>query len=233
MPPVVGILFGVILLLVLNLAIVYASGWSPAPARPSGDDGADLGPERKTQIAIAITLAVGLLTLIYAFNEPNRQAEAYDRQKETSIDRRAAPVRPVLLRLPWLQRPGRHRPREGVLAANLTLRKATDDADDNKKLFDFLTKTITRGRPNTPMPAWGLSDGGLPRARRDQRAGRLHHARRLQPRRVFRRGRRAHAGCARCGRPAPPRAASLTPRAAAPATPSRRSKQHAAPSART
>ena len=88
MPPVVGILLGVILLLVLIFAIAYASGWAPRTAGPSGEElGAGVGPERKAQIAIAITLATGLLMLIYAMNEPNRQAEAYDRQKETSIER--------------------------------------------------------------------------------------------------------------------------------------------------
>jgi cytochrome c len=34
------------------------------------------------------------------------------------------------------------------------------DADERKKTYDFLFKTIQRGRPGTPMPAWGQSDGG-------------------------------------------------------------------------
>jgi cytochrome c len=34
------------------------------------------------------------------------------------------------------------------------------DPDDRKKTYDFIYKTIQRGRPGTPMPAWGQSDGG-------------------------------------------------------------------------
>ncbi len=161
MPPIVGILFGVILLLVLILAIAYASGWSPRTAGPSGEAlEPGVGPERKTQIAIAITLALGLLLLIYGLGEPSRQAEAYQRQRETSIERGAHFFATYCYTCHGYNGQGAIVPGQGVLAANLTLRKATGDPDEDKKLFDFLTKTITRGRPNTPMPAWGLSDGG-------------------------------------------------------------------------
>jgi len=34
------------------------------------------------------------------------------------------------------------------------------DPDQYKKTYDFIFKTIQRGRPGTPMPAWGQSDGG-------------------------------------------------------------------------
>jgi mono/diheme cytochrome c family protein len=161
MPPVVGILFGIILLLVLIFAIAYASGWSPRTPGPSGE-GADsgIGPERKTQLAIAVTLALGLLTLIYGLNEPNRQAEAYERQREMSIHRGEHLYAQYCYSCHGYTGQGAIVPGQGVLAANLTLRKATGDADEDKKLFDFLTKTIARGRPNTPMPAWGLRDGG-------------------------------------------------------------------------
>jgi mono/diheme cytochrome c family protein/cytochrome c2 len=161
MPPVVGILLGVILLLLLIFAIAYASGWSPRTAGPS-DEGPDsgIGPERKTQLAIAVTLALGLLTLIYGLNEPNRQAEAYHRQKEMSIHRGEHLYAQYCYGCHGYTGQGAIVPGQGVLAANLTTRKATADADEDKKLFDFLTKTIARGRPNTPMPAWGLNDGG-------------------------------------------------------------------------
>ena len=161
MPPIVGILFGVILLLVLIFAIAYASGWAPRTAGPSGEGlGPGVGPERKAQIAIAVTLALGLLTLIYGLNEPNRQAEAYQRKRETSIERGEHFYAQYCYGCHGYNGQGAIVLGQGVLAANLTLRKATGDPDDDKKLFDFLTKTITRGRPNTPMPAWGLSDGG-------------------------------------------------------------------------
>jgi mono/diheme cytochrome c family protein len=161
MPPVVGILFGVILLLLLIFAIAYASGWSPRTAGPTDEGlGPGVGPERKTQLAIAVTLAVGTLMLIYAINEPNRQAEAYERQRDESIDRGAHMFAQYCYGCHGYNGQGAIVPGQGLLAANLTLRKATGDKDDDRKLFDFLTKTITRGRPNTPMPAWGLSDGG-------------------------------------------------------------------------
>jgi mono/diheme cytochrome c family protein len=161
MPPIVGILLGVILLLVLIFSIAYASGWAPRTAGPSGEGvGPGVGGERKAQIAIAITLALGLLILIYGLNEPNRQAEAYERQRETSIERGAHYFAQYCYGCHGYNGQGAIVPGQGVLAANLTLRKATGNPDDDKKLFDFLTKTISRGRPNTPMPAWGLADGG-------------------------------------------------------------------------
>ncbi|HLH21017.1 MAG TPA: c-type cytochrome [Chloroflexota bacterium] len=161
MPPIVGILFGVILLLVLLFAIAYASGWTPRTAGPSGEGLAPgVGPERKAQIAIAITLAIGLLLLIYGLSEPSRQAEAYQRQRETSIEFGAHEFAQYCYGCHGYNGQGAMVPGQNIMAANLTLRKATGNPDDDKKLFDFLTKTITRGRPNTPMPAWGLSDGG-------------------------------------------------------------------------
>jgi mono/diheme cytochrome c family protein len=34
------------------------------------------------------------------------------------------------------------------------------DADEQRRVYDLISKTIHRGRPNTPMPAWGRLDGG-------------------------------------------------------------------------
>src|SRR4029079_15033151 len=46
--------------------------------------------------------------------------------------------------LPVWHRPGRRRP----------------EADTRAKEYDFIFKTIQRGRPGTPMPTWGQIDGG-------------------------------------------------------------------------
>src|SRR6266852_77400 len=161
MPPIVGILIGVVLLLLLAFAVSYASGWAARPAAaPAEDVSGTLGRERKAQAAIAITLGVGLLLLLYGLNEPRRQAEAFERQREISIERGAHAYAQYCYGCHGYTGTGAIVPGQGIQAANLTVRKATGDRDDDRKLFDFLTKTIARGRPNTPMPAWGLRDGG-------------------------------------------------------------------------
>ncbi|HEY7063301.1 MAG TPA: cytochrome c [Chloroflexota bacterium] len=161
MPSEVGLVLGIILFLLVIFAAAYASGWSPHTAAPSGEEPAGgLSAERKLQIVIALSLALGVLMLIYGLTEPTRQAEAYQRQKETSIERGQHFFATYCYTCHGYNGQGAIVPGQEVMAANLTLRKATGVPDDDKKLFDFLTKTITRGRPNTPMPAWGLSDGG-------------------------------------------------------------------------
>jgi mono/diheme cytochrome c family protein len=167
MPAVVGVLIGLVLLVILGLAVAYATGLGARPATAAStapdadaDGAANVGPERKAQLAIAVTIAVGVITLIYGLNEPHRQAEAIERQRHLAMERGAGIYARLCYTCHGYTGTGAIVPGAEVMAANLSLRRATGDRDEDRKTFDFLTKTIARGRPNTPMPAWGLRDGG-------------------------------------------------------------------------
>jgi mono/diheme cytochrome c family protein len=160
MPLIVGVGVGILLLVVLACAVAYASGWSPDAPAVTADGDAPVGQERKAQFIIAILAGIGLMTIVYGMSEPERQARAFERQRETSVHRGAHAYAQYCYGCHGYSGTGAIVPGQGVLAANLTNRRATGDRDDDRKTYDFLTKTIARGRPNTPMPAWGLRDGG-------------------------------------------------------------------------
>jgi mono/diheme cytochrome c family protein len=162
---VFGVLAGIVLLVLLAFAVAYASGWSPGTAAGGpapGDTEAPhaVGAERKIQVVVATVLAIGVLLVLYGLNEPNRQAAAFVRQREEAIDRGMHAFAQYCVPCHGYNGAGAIVPGQGVLAANLTVHRATGDRDEDRKTLDFLVKTITRGRPGTPMPAWGISDGG-------------------------------------------------------------------------
>jgi mono/diheme cytochrome c family protein len=159
-PAIVGILVGVALLLVLAFAVSYASGWAPRTAAADGETLGTLGAERKVQLLIAIMLGIGIITLIYGLSEPHRQAEAFQRQRHESVDRGAHAYAQFCYGCHGYNGTGAIVPGQGVLGANLTIRRAMDDRDENRKTYDLLFKTIARGRLGTAMPPWGLRDGG-------------------------------------------------------------------------
>jgi mono/diheme cytochrome c family protein len=160
MPMLVGILVGIGLLLILAFAVSYAAGWSAGGAVADGDSAATLGQERKAQLIIGVLLGTGLILLLYGLSEPSRQAEAFERQRHTSVERGAHSYAQYCYNCHGYNGAGAIVPGQGIQGANLTIRRASDDRDDNRRTYDLLTKTIARGRPNTPMPAWGLRDGG-------------------------------------------------------------------------
>ncbi len=167
MPAIVAILIGLALLVLLAFAVAYATGFGSRPAgtgeaapTAEGELPPGVGAERKTQVAMAMILTIGVVMLLYGLNEPQRQAAAIERQRETAMERGARLYAQYCFGCHGYNGQGAIVPGQEVLAANLALRAATGDRDEDRKLFDFLTKTIARGRPNTPMPAWGLQDGG-------------------------------------------------------------------------
>jgi mono/diheme cytochrome c family protein len=160
MPVIVGILVGIALLLILAFAVSYAAGWSAGGAEPDVDSAATIGQERKAQLVIGALIGTGVILLIYGLSEPSRQAEAFERQRHTAVERGAHAYAQYCYGCHGYTGSGAIVPGQGIQAANLTIRRASGDRDDDRKTYDLLTKTIARGRPNTPMPAWGLRDGG-------------------------------------------------------------------------
>ena len=155
---------GIFLLWVL----LYASG----VVRPRAAEGGEAGPtgveamERKVLLSTGMIIAIGALLTIYGFVDPGRQAGAKERQLDTSIKRGAEQYATLCYSCHGEDGkgavvPGSDPPR---VAPQLNRDQFADawrsDPDEFKKTTDLVYKTIQRGRPGTPMPAWGQTDGG-------------------------------------------------------------------------
>src|SRR3979490_1012792 len=159
-----ALITAVFLFLVLGPVLWYAARVAePLPEAPPGPPTGALAMERKIIAIVAMIAAMALLFLCYGFREPARQAVAGEEQLDVSIGRgittftslcfpchgekgqgAVVPDWPTLRLAPQLNRPDR-RP---------------TGSDERAKMYDFIFKTIQRGRIGTPMPAWGQIDGG-------------------------------------------------------------------------
>ena len=100
---------------------------------------------------------MALLFLGYGFREPARQSAG-----EQQLDSLVAASK-TRCRLPCHgERPGRGRPTTPLRLAPALNRPdlRPTGQDERSKEYDFIFKTIQRGRPGTPMPTWGQIDGG-------------------------------------------------------------------------
>src|SRR6266851_4323961 len=160
-----ALITAVFLLLVLGAVLWYAARVAePLPDAPPGPPTGALAMERKIIAIVAMIAAMALLFLGYGFREPARQVVAQEGQLNTSIGRGITTF--TTLCFPCHGEKG-----QGAVVPDVTpLRLAPPlnrpdlrptDPDERKKTYDFLFKTIQRGRPGTPMPSWGQSDGGV------------------------------------------------------------------------
>jgi cytochrome c1 len=152
------------LLLVLGAVLWYAARVAePLPDAPPGPPTGALAMERKIIAIVAMTAAMALLFLGYGFREPARQVVAQETQLDTSIGRGITSF--TTLCFPCHGEKG-----QGAVVPDVTpLRLAPPlnrpdlrptEPDLRTKEYDFIFKTIQRGRPGTPMPTWGQIDGG-------------------------------------------------------------------------
>src|SRR5438105_4496867 len=152
------------LLLVLGAVLWYAARVAePLPEAPPGPPTGALAMERKIIAIVAMIAAMALLFLGYGFREPARQVVAQEAQLDTSIGR-------GINNFTTLCFPCHGEKGQGAVVPDVTpLRLAPPlnrpdlrptEADLRTKEYDFIFKTIQRGRPGTPMPTWGQIDGG-------------------------------------------------------------------------
>jgi cytochrome c len=152
------------LLLVLGTVLWYAARVAqPLPEAPAGAPTGALAMERKIIAIVAMIAAMALLFLGYGFREPARQVVSQEAQLDTSIGRGITTF--TSLCFPCHGEKG-----QGAVVPDVTpLRLAPPlnrpdlrptEADARAKMYDFIFKTIQRGRPGTPMPTWGQIDGG-------------------------------------------------------------------------
>ena len=187
MPMIVGVLVGIALLLILAFAVSYAAGWSAGGAAVDSDAAATLGQERKAQLIIGVLLGTGLILLMYGLSEPPARRRPSSASGTRPSNAGRTPSRSIAMAATATPATGAIVPGQGIQAANLTIRRATGDRDDDRKTYDLLTKTIARGRPEHADAGLGAARRRVAERRGDLRARDLHHVRELE--------RGAGAGC--------------------------------------
>jgi cytochrome c len=159
-----ALITAVFLLLVLGAVLWYAARAAvPLPEGPAGPPTGALAMERKIIAIVAMLAAMALLFLGYGFREPARQVQSQEQQLDTSIGRGIDSF--TTLCFPCHGEKGQGAivpdsdpPRLAPGLDRADLRPT--DSDTRTKEYDFIFKTIQRGRPGTPMPTWGQIDGG-------------------------------------------------------------------------
>jgi len=162
-----AVILFIAMLLLLGLLVVYASGvgrraHEEAPEIPTGNP----SMERKVVAVLAMLILSGILLTGYSFVEPKRQAEAQARQDIRSIDRGIENYTTLCVGCHGVNGAGAVVPGTGsspIVAPALNrpdLRPNPNDKDAYTQQYNFISKTIHRGRVGTPMPPWGKSDGG-------------------------------------------------------------------------
>src|SRR3979411_2067525 len=153
------------LLLVLGAVLWYAARVAePLPDVPPGPPTGALAMERKIIAIVAMIAAMALLFLGYGFREPARQVVAQEAQLDISIGRGITSF--TTLCFPCHGEKGKggggpasSPPRRPAAPLNRPDLLPTE-SDALTKEYEFIFKTIQRGRPGTPMPTWGQIDGG-------------------------------------------------------------------------
>src|SRR4030088_2002885 len=161
-PP--ALITAVFLLLVLGAVLWYAARVAvPLPQAPGGPPTGALAMERKIIAMVAMVAAMALLFLGYGFREPARQVAAQEQQLDTSIGRGISTFTTLCFPCHGEKGQGAGVPDSNPERLAPPLNRADlrpTDTDLRTKEYDFIFKTIQRGRPGTPMPTWGQIDGG-------------------------------------------------------------------------
>ena len=154
------------MVLLLGLLVAYASGvgrraHEAIPEVPTGNP----SMERKVVVTLGLLILSGLLLTGYSFVEPRRQAEATARQEGIAIHRGIENYTTLCMGCHGIDGTGALVPDQAspLVAPALNrpdLRPNPNDQDAYTERYNFVSKTIHRGRVGTPMPAWGREDGG-------------------------------------------------------------------------
>ena len=159
-----ALITAVFLLFVLGAVLWYAARVAvPLPEAPAGPPTGALAMERKIIAIVAMVAAMALLFLGYGFREPARQVSAQEEQLDISIGRGINSFTTLCFPCHGEKGQGAVVPDSNPERLAPPLNRADlrpTDSDTRTKEYDFIFKTIQRGRPGTPMPTWGQIDGG-------------------------------------------------------------------------
>jgi len=154
------------MVLLLGLLVAYASGvgrraHEEIPDVPTGNP----SMERKVVATLGLLIISGLLLTGYSFVEPRRQAEAMERQEGIAIHRAIDNYTTLCVGCHGVDGtgalvPGQTSPLVAPALNRPDMRPDPNDKDAFNERYNFVNKTIHRGRTGTPMPAWGRTDGG-------------------------------------------------------------------------
>jgi mono/diheme cytochrome c family protein len=154
------------MVLLLGLLVAYASGvgrraHEEIPDVPTGNP----SMERKVVATLGLLIISGLLLTGYSFVEPRRQAEATERQEGIAIHRAIDNYTTLCVGCHGVDGtgavvPGQTSPLVAPALNRPDLRPDPNHKDAFNERYNFVNKTIHRGRTGTPMPAWGRTDGG-------------------------------------------------------------------------
>jgi cytochrome c1 len=152
-------------LLVLLVAVLwYAARVSQAqPEATTGPPTGALAMERKIIAITAMVAATALLMLGYGLREPDRQVAASEHQLDLSIARGIHNYTTLCFGCHGEKGQGAVVPDVEPMRLAPPLNRADfrpTDADERQRQYQFIFRTIQRGRPGTPMPPWGTTDGG-------------------------------------------------------------------------
>jgi mono/diheme cytochrome c family protein len=162
-----AVILFIAMLFLLGLLVAYASGvgrraHQPIAEMPTGNP----SMERKVVAILGLMILSGLLLTGYSFVEPRRQFEATERQERIGMERGIDNFTTLCIGCHGVDGTGAVVPgtgSPGLVAPALNrpdMRPDPNDKDAYNERYNFVNKTIHRGRPGTPMPAWGRTDGG-------------------------------------------------------------------------
>ncbi len=152
------------MILLLVFLVLYASQVGRKAQEPVGEvPSGNPAMERKVVAVLAMLIVSGLLLVGYGIWEPVRQAAAADRQERISMQRGIEAYTTLCMSCHGIDGGGAVVPDSSPPRVAPQLNRADlrpTDPDEYKARYEFVYKTIARGRPGTPMPAWGKQDGG-------------------------------------------------------------------------
>jgi mono/diheme cytochrome c family protein len=161
-----AVILFIAMLFLLGLLVAYASGvgrraHQPIAEMPTGNP----SMERKVVAILGLMILSGLLLTGYSFVEPRRQSEATERQERISMERGIDNFTTLCIGCHGVDGtgavvPGTNPPLVAPALNRPDMRPDPNDKDAYNERYNFVNKTIHRGRPGTPMPAWGRTDGG-------------------------------------------------------------------------
>lgn len=161
-----AVILFIAMVILLGMLVVYASGVGRrAHEEPAGAPTGNPSMERKVVATLALLILSGLLLTGYAFVEPRRQEEALARQERIGIHRGIENYTTLCMSCHGIDGTGAVVPDTSppLVAPALNrpdMRPDPNDKDAYTAQYNFVSRTIHRGRVGTPMPAWGRQDGG-------------------------------------------------------------------------
>jgi mono/diheme cytochrome c family protein len=153
----------VAMLLLLGLLVAYASGvgrhaHAPEEPVPTGNP----SMERKVIAILGLLIVSGLLLTGYSFVEPMRQTAAGDRRETIAIERGIDTYTTLCMGCHGVDGKSAVVPGTNPEVVTPQLNREDmrpTDPDAYKERYNYVTKTISRGKGDI-MPHWGRSEGG-------------------------------------------------------------------------